>query len=539
MGGPAFSILIPTADPDRSSFTAAIASVTSQIFCRWEVVVCDSGSRTNVVVEVLDASGIPDTKLRYIRLEHNVGIGAATDIALRAASGSWISFLDHDDLLSPDALLRVANLIDRQPWLRFVYSDEDKIDEAGRRFWPHFKPDWNEDQLLSTNYITHLVACERGVALACGGVRTGFDGAQDWDFALRATERLQPREIGHIPYVLYHWRSSAQSTAGDIDAKPGVREAQRRVLESTLLRRQIKARVESTQWTWRSIRALPKLPAVSLIIPTRDQADLLRICVAAVRSNTDYPDVEIIIVDNGSSQPDARALLDEMQKWPDVRVLDAPGKFNFAELCNRGAVEARGDLIVLLNNDVEPLHPDWLLELASQASRPDVGAVGALLRYPDGRLQHVGIILGINGTTHHAFRGYPADWPGINGRLRAVQEVSAVTGACLTVRRDRYLAVGGCNEAFAISHNDVDLCLRLAERGWKTIWTPFSELTHHESASRGFSYDPEQEEVLARESALFRERWRDRVDTDPFYNPNLAAQGVAFSLAFPPRLPDV
>lgn len=535
---PRFSVIMPTRDPDPDTFLAAIASVRDQLYTHWELVVCDDGSPPGLVEASLDRAGITRDRLQYVRHGQPRGIAAATQSALAAAMGDWIAFLDHDDLLAEDALLRIALLLRDRPAVRFVYSDEDKLDDNGRRYWPHFKPDWNGEYLLANNYITHLVACERTLATECGGMREGLDGAQDWDFVLRATERLGPSQIGHLPYVLYHWRSSARSTAGDAEAKPGVPEAQRRVLEAAVARRGWEARVERGRWAWRIRHSLNETPLVSIIIPIRDRADLLRKCVSSLRTRTDYPNVELIVVDNGSTRPDARALLENLRKQNEATVVESPGPFNFSTLCNRGAAAAHGDVLVLLNNDVAPISPDWLQELVTQACRHDVGAVGALLRYPDGRLQHVGIVLGVNGTADHAFRGYPADWSGVNGRCGSVQEVSAVTGACLAVRRDRYLAVGGCDESFAISHNDLDLCLRLHARGWKTLWTPFAELTHHESATRGFGYSEAEQAALAAEAGLFQERWANAVASDPFYNPNLATIGAVFSLAFPPRTGD-
>lgn len=527
---PRISVLMPTRDPEARHFAAAIASVRAQRYGNWQLCIVDDGSEDRAALAIASEAAAADARIRVRALPQAAGIAAATNAAMELADGSYLTFLDHDDLLAADALLFVARAFLAQPSLRLLYSDEDKIDGTGQRYWPVFKPAWNPDLLLSTNYVTHLVAVEAALARAIGGLREGFDGAQDWDFVLRATESLADREIGHLPRVLYHWRAAPGSTALSASAKPYAAEAQRRVLEDTVLRRNLQADVVPHRDVWHVRRHLATSPLASIVIPVRNRAPLLRDCLDAIASRTGYANREIVVVDNGSDEAALLRMLEALALEPGCRIVRAPGPFNFARLANAGVASARGDVAVLLNNDVAPLEPGWLNELVSHALRPEVGAVGAALFYPDGTWQHAGIVLGVNGTAEHCYRGLPGDWSGINGRNYAVQDFSAVTAACLAVRTAVYREAGGMDEALAVSGNDVDFCLRLRSRGLRIVWTPHARLTHLESASRGYDHAPAQRAARERELALVADRWPAWLADDPAYNPNLARTGRAFAL---------
>lgn len=527
---PLVSVLMPTRNPAIPWFAAAIASVEAQHYPKWQLCIVDDGSTDPAGPRLAAEKAARDPRIRVRTLPRSAGIAAATNAAIEMADGSLLAFLDHDDELAADALLLAVRAFVSRPGLRLLYTDEDKIDGAGIRYWPAFKPAWNPDLLLSTNYMTHLIVADARLARAIGGLREGMDGAQDWDFALRATEALRSDEIGHLPRVLYHWRAAPGSTAAAADNKPYAAEAQCRVVEDAVRRRGIAADVLAHHDVWRVRRHPLSLPKASIVIPLRNRADLLRECLDGLAANTDYPAYEIVVVDNDSDEPEVLRLLETLDGQTDRQVVRARGAFNFASLANAGVSAARGDVTVLLNNDIVPLDRDWLVELVAHALRPEVGAVGAMLLYPDGTLQHVGIVLGVNGIGDHFYRGLPGEWSGINGRVRSAQDLSAVTAACMAIRTALYREVGGMDPVFAVSSNDTDLCLRLRARGYRIVWTPHARLTHRESASRGYDHASAQLSLRERESALFRSRWPAWIADDPAYNPNLARHGRAFGL---------
>jgi GT2 family glycosyltransferase len=369
-------------------------------------------------------------------------------------------------------------------------------------------------------------------------MRAGTDGVQDWDFVLRLSERAGRHRIVHVPRVLYHWRVAPGSTAAGVHHKPGIEAAQKRVLTDMLARRGIAATVEQDMGGWRIRYAPPSPPPlVSIVIPTRDAADLLRQCIDSIRAETAYPAYEIVLVDHASTEPAAVALLGHLRTQPGVRVVAYDGTFNYAALCNLGVRHATGSIVVLLNNDVEAIDPDWLERLVGHATQPDVGVAGALLLYPDGTIQHAGVILGLNGTADRPYLGYRRGHAGVVGRAGAAQDVSAVVTACVAMRRSVYDEVGGMDESFAVSHNDLDLCLRVRARGYRNVWTPAVALVHHEGVSRGMENSPADRARADDEAARFRVRWSAVIDCDPCYNPNLSLIGTAYGLADPPRVP--
>nr|WP_175429276.1 glycosyltransferase family 2 protein [Lysobacter enzymogenes] len=528
--------MLPVRDPPLPWLRRCLDSVLAQTWPHWQLCIADDASRSGAVRRLLRDYAARDPRIA-LRLRENHGhICEASNSAIEMATGSHIGFLDHDDELAPQALAEMARAIAEHPQARLFYSDEDKIDESGRRFEPNFKPAWNPDLLRTQNYICHFVAIEAALVRELGGLRAGFEGAQDHDLLLRCAERLDDAQIVHIPQVLYHWRVLPESTALSGGAKPYALEAGRRAVEEHHARSGVRARVEVTEHGYyRSVRSLRERPLASLIVPTRDRAGLLRTCVESVLQRTAYRPLELLVVDNGSSEPEALRYLAELRRREHVRVLDWPHPFNFSAIVNHAAAQARGEVLCLLNNDTEVIASDWLDELVSHALREDVGAVGGMLYYPGDTIQHAGVILGIGGVAGHAHGHLRRGSNGYLGRAGVVQNLSAVTGACLALRRRVYAEVGGMDETLAVAFNDIDLCLRLHARGYRNVWTPHAELYHHESASRGPEDTCEKRARFLGEVAIMRGRWGELLLNDPAYNPNLSLDSLHFDLAFPPR----
>ena len=474
--------------------------------------------------------------MKLVLRPDNGGIAACTNSALAAATGEFVAFLDQDDMLGEQALLRMAEAINRHPGAQVFYSDEDKLDEASVRHSPHFKPDWNPEWAKTTNYVLHLCVMARAAVVAAGGLDSKVDGAQDWDLLLRVAEQVGHEAIIHVPRVLYHWREGRNSTASGVYQKSGISGAQQRVIETMLARRQIPATAALELSGWRIRYSVPDpAPLVSIVIPTRDHGELLKRCTDSLFALTAYPAFEIVLVDHETTERIARETIARLVRDKGVTVVPFTGAFNYAAECNLGVDRARGSIIVLMNNDVEVISPHWLDELVGRALQPGVGLVAPMLLYPDRTIQHAGVILGVNGSADRPYIGYKRGYGGIAGRAQAAQNVTALITACAAIRRDLYKQVGGMDESLAISHNDLDLCLRLLDRGYRNVWTPYAELVHHESASRGYDNSPAQQRQADAESARFRARWGDASRIDPNYNVNLAAEGQLFALAFPPR----
>jgi len=532
---PLVSILLPVWNPPAPLLEATIASVRAQAYPEWELCIADDASTDTAVRACLDEAA-KDPRVRFVRRQANGGIARATNDALALARGEFCAFLDHDDLLAGDALLHVAEAIAAQPEAALVFSDEDRIDENGERAKPFFKPAWDGEWIRTTNCVLHFTVVQTALLRSLGGLRPGIDGAQDWDLVLRVAEHAGRERIVHVPQVLYHWRAIAGSTAAAAFEKPSLAAAQRSVLEDALARRGELARPSLESSGWRIAYALPDpAPLVSLVIPTRDRVGLLRACVSSIAAHTGYPSYEIVLVDNDSRDAEACAYLDEVARNGTARVVRYPHAFNYSALCNLGVREARGSVVALVNNDIEATSPDWLTELVSLAVRPATGLAGATLYYPDGTLQHAGVVLGLNGVADRPWIGTPRGYAGPYGRARAVREVGAMITACAVVVRDRYLAAGGMDETLAVSCNDLDLCLRLSRLGLHHVISPFAELVHHESASRGYADDPANAALSRDEEDRFRGRWLQELAADPLYNRNLTLSGRAYDLAWPPR----
>jgi GT2 family glycosyltransferase len=480
-----------------------------------------------------------DVRIKVTFREKNGHISAASNSALALATGDWIALLDHDDVLSEHALYCVADVIIGNPDIRLIYSDEDKLNEAGVRCDPYFKTDWNHDLFYSQNMLCHLGVYHKPLLDKVGGFQLGMEGAQDYDLALRCIEVVGTHAIHHIPRVLYHWRIHAASTSSVAAAKPYAALAGERSLNEHFGRLNVAARAESTQTGYRVHYALPDiLPLVSLIIPTRNGLVLTRQCVDSILNKTRYSNYEIIIVDNGSDDPEALAYFELLKNNSRIRVLRDDRPFNYSALNNAAVAIARGELVGLINNDIEVISPFWLSEMVSLALQPGVGAVGAKLLYPNDTLQHGGVVLGIGGVAGHANKHAAAPSHGYFCRTALISAFSAVTAACLIVRKSIFLEVHGLNEQdLTIAFNDVDFCLRVREAGYRNVMTPYAELYHHESATRGLEDNPVKQRRFASEVDYMVTRWGDVLLTDPAYSPNLTLRHEDFSLAWPPRLP--
>ncbi len=535
--GPLISILVPVYQTPERWLRRCIESVLGQAYPNWELCLADDASPSPRVQQILREFAARDPRIRVCFRKVNGHIADASNSALAMARGDFIGLLDHDDELRPHALLEMVESILQQPQARFLYSDEDKIDEHGRRFDPYFKPDWNPDLLLAQNYLCHFTVIERALTESVGGFRTGFEGSQDHDLFLRCVHELQPGQIVHVPRILYHWRAIAGSTALRRDAKDYAAGAGVLAVKDHIARTGAEAAVEQLPHGHYRVRwALPTpAPLVSLIIPTRDKVHLLRTCIDSILHNNRYPALELIVIDNQSSEPETLDYLSDLRSSGQATVLSYDLPFNYSAINNFAVSQARGSVIGLLNNDIEVTSGDWLPEMVAQAMRPHIGAVGAMLYYPDGSIQHAGVILGIGGIANHPYMHQPRGYPGHGGRALVAQNLSAVTGACLLVRRESYERCGGLDEGMAVAFNDVDFCLRLGQLGLRNLWTPFAELVHHESASRGIEDTDEKRRRFEQEVDFMRCRWGAQLFNDPAYNPNLSLETINFELAFPPR----
>lgn len=535
---PLISVVMPTYNPKPEWLIEAIESVRKQIYQNWELCIADDASTDKAIRTILERYAREDSRIKVVFREQNGHISAASNSALGQATGEWVALLDHDDLLTEHALFWVADAINRQPHAQLIYSDEDKIDDAGGRFGPYFKCDWNVDLFYAHNMVSHLGVYRKDLLNDIGGFRKGLEGSQDYDLALRCIERIKPHQIHHVPRVLYHWRMHAESTAQSADAKPYAMLAGERALNEHFQRQKLNARAEFVNYGYRLRYALPDSPPmVTLIIPSRNGLQLIRRCVESIREKTTYPNYEILIVDNGSDDPATLQYFHELQAEAWVRVVRDDRPFNYSALNNATVKLAQGEVVGLLNNDLEVISPEWLSEMVSIALQPGVGAVGARLWYPNNTLQHGGVILGVGGIAAHSHKNLPRHQYGYFARASLTQSLSAVTAACLVIRKAIYEEVGGLNETdLAVAFNDIDFCLCVREVGYRNVWTPYAELYHHESATRGYEDTPEKQERFAREVQYMKQRWGDLLLNDPAYSPNLTLDHEDFSLAWPPRV---
>lgn len=538
---PLISVVMPAYEPPSWAFREAIDSVRAQLYPNWELCVADDASRSPHVAEILRSVAAEDSRIKWLRRDVNGNISVASNSALALASGEFIALMDHDDVLPPHALYEIAVALNANSDLDIIYSDEDQIDRIGRRHSPCFKTDWNPDLMLGHNLVSHLGVYRRSLVQKVGGFREGLEGSQDYDLALRCADATMPTRIHHVPAVLYHWRRDYGTPSYSEEKLNVCSDSALRAIREHLQRRGHPGEVmphPARLGASRVFRHVPlPVPLVSLVVPTKDQPGLLENCVEGLLSRTDYINTEILIVDHESELSETSALLARLRSDSRVRVIGYEGEFNYSAINNMAAAQCRGSILGLINNDVEVINSDWLSEMISLAVLPEVGAVGAKLIYPDNRVQHGGVVLGVGGIANHFCHLLPRSASGYFGRNQLTSSVSAVTGACLVVRKSVYDEVGGLDETnLPVAFNDVDFCLRVLERGFRNVWTPHAELYHHESVSRGPDNAPRKVDRFQKEVDYMRRRWAAKLASDPFYNPNFSLEiGRSFQLAFPPR----
>lgn len=536
---PKISVIIPTFNSNVKWLKEAIRSIQNQIYENWEICISDDASSDSRCIKYLKELERLDPKIKVIFRKENGHISQASNSAISLATGEWLALFDHDDILSSDALYWVAKAIVENSNAALIYSDEDKINYRGLRQDPYFKCDWNYDLFLSQNMISHLGVYRTDIVKEIGGFRPGYEGSQDYDLALRFIEKISDDQIIHIPRVLYHWRIHKQSTAKIVDKKPYALISAQEAITEHLIRKGVKAEVTIIPKInmYRVKYTLQSNPSVSIIIPTKDNYKMLKKCINSIIEKSSYPNYNIIVVNNNSTDQDTTSYLEELSQIELVTILEYYDEFNFSAINNVAAKKSNSDYICFLNDDTEVITHSWLEEMISIAEQDRVGVVGAKLKYANNTLQHAGVILGVGGVGSHSHKGISENTNGYFNRAGLIQSMSAVTGACLLIRRDLFNQVGGFNAMeLAIAYNDVDLCLRVKELGYRVVYTPFAELYHYESASRGSDTIKVNEIRLKKEAEYMYKMWSDLIANDPAYSPNLTLTSDSFSLAWPPRV---
>jgi glycosyltransferase involved in cell wall biosynthesis len=535
---PRIAVLMPVYNPAAAWLEQAIESVRRQIYPHWELCISDDASTDPKVRHLLERYKSTDPRIKVAFRERNGHISAASNTALALAESEWIALLDHDDLLAEHALFWLAEAINRVPDAGIVYSDEDKITERGIRRDPYFKPDWNYELFLSQNMISHLGAYRSDLVRAVGGFREGFEGSQDYDLALRCTERLAPSQIVHVPRVLYHWRVHAASTAKAGETKPYALDAGERALNEHLQRRGINGFVTlQPGGLYRTRFPLPSpVPMVSIIISAAADASALRRCVNSLLKVC-YANYEILIAGAGADSDKDMAGLAQLDSAGRVRLMGTDRDLGFAAACNAAVARSRGEVVALIDYSVEAISADWLQEMVSAVLQPGVGAVGARLLGQDRTVFHAGMILGVNGSAGYSHRGFPADHAGYFGRAIATQCVSAVAIECLMVRKSIYVQANGLDEAYSSPTSlSADFCLRIAQAGYRIVYASHAQLYRHGPIADRVEGANERRSDAFGDSRL-RTHWTRILNSDPAYNPNLTLEYEDFSYAWPPRVP--
>lgn len=528
---PLISIIVPVWNTPSEILDQTIGSVVDQTYDNWELCIADGHSNPETE-NVLSIWAKKDPRIIVIRLDENKGIAVNSNEALLLAKGVFIAFLDHDDLLAPFALFEVVTALQNNPNLDLIYSDEDKTDKSGKRFNPFFKPDFSPDYLRSVNYMPHFLVVRKSLGDQVGWLWEGYDGAQDYDLILRLVEKA--RVIAHIPKILYHWRAWIGSTAREGVSKPYANDAGKKALQEHLIRLGLPAHVEDGLYPtfYRVHYQLDANPLISIIIPNQDQASVLECCVNSILQNTTYPNFEIFLIENGSRQQETFGLYERLEKDARIHVINWNEPFNYSRINNWAVKQTNGEIVLFLNNDTQVINQDWLEQMLQLAIRQDVGAVGAKLYYPDETIQHAGLIVGVGGVAGNSHKYFPVDHVGYFNRLISVQNVSAVTAACMMIRKKVFQEVDGFDDNYALSFGDVDLCLRILQRGYLNVWTPYAELYHHESKTRGYEDTVDKFERFSKETMYFKHKWTGFLQKgDPYYNPNLTLLAEDFSIA--------
>ena len=535
---PKVSIITPVYNVDPKWLNKCIESVSGQFYDNWEICLYDDASTRSETIECLKGWENKDGRIKIAYGKDNKNISGASNEALKLASGDFVALLDNDDELSLNALYEVSKIINDHPDADFIYSDEDKVDITGLRSDPFFKPNWSSDLLTSMMYTSHLGVYRKSIVDEIGGFRQGYEGSQDYDLVLRFIERTQPENIFHIAKILYHWRKIPGSTAKLLSSKDYAHDSARKALDDYLTRNNIEGTVSDgrSPGLYRIKRKILNNPKVSIIIPFRDQVEVLKRCVTSVIENNSYKNIEIILVNNQSAEKDTLIYLDTLRNKAPFKIIDYDRPFNYSAMNNYAVGKAQGEFILFLNNDTETINKEWLSAMVEELQRDEVGIVGSKLIYPNETIQHAGVVMGLGGVAGHAFRNFPKENGGYMNFIHSKKDYSAVTAACLMIKKEIFENVNGFDEEnLPIAYNDVDLCLKTRELGFLVVYTPYSELYHYESLSRGDDRelkktDPEKYKRVIREREYMIRKWKKYIENDPYYNVNLTRRGEDFSI---------
>lgn len=532
---PKISIVIPLYKTPEKYLRQLVDTVKAQTYTNWELCLSDGSGENSPIRKLLESLEASDKRIRVIHNEKQLQISENTNVAIQAATGEYIAFADHDDELTPNALFECVKALNEKKQTRILYSDEDKMFMDGHKFFqPHFKPDYNPDLLCTVNYICHLFVVDKNVIQEVGMLRSEFDGAQDYDFIFRCIEAVKPEEICHIPKILYHWRCHEDSTAENPESKTYAFEAGKRAIEEHYKRTGIQAEVLQGEFLglYRTRFIRNHDPLISIIIPNKDHTEDLKRCMDSIDQKSTYRNYEYIIVENNSTEEETFQFYKKLEaENPKAHVVYWDREFNYSAINNYGASFAKGEYLLLLNNDTEIINEDCLEQLLGYCMRSDVGAVGARMYYEDDTIQHAGVVIGFGGIAGHCFVLQPRGTTGYCHRIICAQNYSAVTAACMMVKRSAFDEVGGLTEELAVAFNDIDFCMKLRSAGYLIVYNPYAELYHYESKSRGLEDTPEKVARFNKEIQIFERRWPDIMrDGDPYYNPNLTLKSQDFSL---------
>jgi glycosyltransferase involved in cell wall biosynthesis len=530
---PLISIIVPVYNVDEIYLREAFDSVISQIYSNWELCIANDDSPKPLnVKEILEEYKKKDKRIKVVFREKRGQISAASNSALKLATGEFIALLDNDDILYPKALYKVVEALNKDPSIDFLYSDEDKLELNGDRSDPFFKPDWSPDLFMSSNYLCHLSVIRKSLIDKVGGFRVGYEGSQDYDLFLRVIDLTN--KIYHIPDILYSWRKIPGSTATNYDEKGYANNASIKALSNTLKRRNIAGIVENgiLPGMFRVVYEIKGDPLVSIVIPIKDKADYLRKCIKSIVGKTDYKNYEIVIVDTGSVEELTFEYLKELKDKKIAKIVYYKGKVSFSAFNNFGAKATQGKYILFLNNDTEVINSGWLSAMLEFALRKNVGAVGAKLLYPNKTIQHAGVLLGLGDdmVAGHIYIGFDDRPIGLPVRKDIICNYSAITAACILIRKKYFEEVRGFTEKLKVSYNDTDLCLKLREKGLSIIYTPYAKLYHFESVSFG-KVGVTSRKIDPEEIRYFKKRWKEKLAHDPYFNPNLALDNTGYKIS--------
>ncbi|HIZ22581.1 MAG TPA: glycosyltransferase family 2 protein [Candidatus Blautia faecigallinarum] len=529
---PLISIAVPAYKTPGVFLRQMLDSVRTQTYGNWELCIANASPGEEEMGKILREYAKKDPRIRWMDLKENLGISENTNAAFAMAQGEFVGLLDHDDLLAPNALYEVVKAINETKDVDVVYTDEDKVTaDLSEHFQPHFKPDFNLDLLRSNNYICHFFVVRRSILAQTGGFRKEFDGAQDHDLIFRCTE--QAREIAHVPEILYHWRTHRESTADNPASKMYAYDAGKRAIEAHLARMQVQGTVSHTPdyGFFRVKYPVQGSPLVSVIIPNKDETETLRSCIRSLKENTTYKNLEILIIENNSTTKEIFSYYKELSREENIRIFNWKKEFNYSAINNFGARKARGEYLLFLNNDIQVITPDWMEEMLGVCQREEVGAAGAKLIYPDNTIQHAGCVIGIGGIAGHMFVDMPAERSGYLHKASLLQDMSAVTAACMMIKRSVFQKVKGFTEELAVAFNDVDLCLKVRREGYLIVYDPYARLYHMESKTRGAEDSEAKMRRFQTEIEYMRCHWLDILKKgDPYYNKNLSLTKWNYSL---------